>query len=381
MKSHFLKIPTAIALALTLGSGCVLTGEETDAINDALTDPNFPGSTPPVNPGPACFNERFVQPEAQITRSVDLLFVIDTSGSIVDERGAIANGIDGFIGALPANVDFRIAVMLAHGSTSANAGKLYTTGGRPRVFDSATHSVATMQSGLRHIMMNAAEDAGSDGGEQGIYSFNRSMDADRLGTIRTQGFYRDTAALAVVFVSDENDICATYPDGVTPVPDPQGSEVQSFARDCGGINYANVYQRARALQGDRPLAMGAIVYNNHLNIPAVGENEYGYGYLEMVGLANGVSIDIGGTHYSTGLQQIGSMVTVRLNLLVDFTLARPAAQINPDSIRTYTDGAVSTHNYTPATNIVHLDNPGTALSTIDINYCLRCVGVGCGGDT
>jgi archaellum component FlaG (FlaF/FlaG flagellin family) len=101
--------------------------------------------------------------------------------------------------------------------------------------------------------------------------------------------------------------------------------------------------------------------------------------MDFIHLTHGVSIDMAGSHYTTGLQEIGSMVTVRLNLIVDHVLSR--SNVNPNSIEVIVDGATSRHDYAEETNTVHVRDPGTALSTVDINYCLRCVGVGCSGDT
>src|SRR5690606_32134463 len=125
--------------ALSIGimlSGCELTQEEKDALEYAfyLQDPKPNAPAPVIEP--QCFNERFIQPEAQTSRKIDILFVTDTSGSLDDERAAVADGIDAFVEALPAEVDYQIGVMLAHGSTSQYAGKLYHARNQPSVLKS-----------------------------------------------------------------------------------------------------------------------------------------------------------------------------------------------------------------------------------------------------
>lgn len=360
------------ALALVLGTACELTPGEQGTVDGAFDGPGSSDYDDPAGlPGPMCVNERFVQPEAVITRKIDLLFVVDTSGSIGDERGQIAEGIDAFVAALPSPVDYRIAVMLAHGSRSEFSGNLWQKAGHGPVLDSRTMSLQTVRSELRYLLTHVNEDPHSDGGEEGFYSYLRSLDgpSGKLASARAAGFYRQDAALAVVFVSDENDICAQYPAGVTPVVDTQGIEPQARARDCADITVDRVLQSTRSLQGTRPYLFGAIVYNNPVTIPARDENEFGYGYMDLVVASRGVSVDMAGTHYTSGLSEIGSLASVKLDLIADFTLTRPG--VDPMSIDVFVDGVATDYTYTSATNEVHVSEPGVARSVVDINYCLK----------
>jgi len=50
---------------------------------------------------------------------------------------------------------------------------------------------------------------------------------------------RPDAALAIVFVSDENDICYRYPASITPVVDGDKLEAPAFIRDCDCANFKN----------------------------------------------------------------------------------------------------------------------------------------------
>jgi hypothetical protein len=95
---------------------------------------------------PVCFDEHHVQPAAQITHKIDILFVSDTSGSLNEERVAIASGIDSFIASLPTNVDFRLALLPAHGPNSSYYGKMLRRGNEPRVLNSTTQSITSIRS-------------------------------------------------------------------------------------------------------------------------------------------------------------------------------------------------------------------------------------------
>jgi len=80
---------TLALLALAV-PGCEYapTGEEQAAIDRAFAQGVNAGPADPLpSPPPACFAVRFTQPEAEITRKIDLIFVTDTSGSLVEERG------------------------------------------------------------------------------------------------------------------------------------------------------------------------------------------------------------------------------------------------------------------------------------------------------
>ncbi len=374
----------SLGLALVSGlllSACELTQSELDAMHGALSadSSDYGGGTPPV--APSCFNERFVQPEAIVTKSIDLLFVADTSASLYDERGRVADGIDAFVRALPPDVDYRIAVMLAHSSKSQYAGKLWKYGGRGPVLNSKTKTLDQIRADLRYLLLNTADDWYGDGGEEGFFSLLRGLNETNLAQSRALGFFRPEAALAVVFISDENEMCAKYPEGVTRAQDLEGLEAPASARDCAGITPEAVHATVKNLQGVRPYAFGAIVYNNHDTYPRKGENEYGYGFMELIQLTSGVSIDLAGTHYSEGLEELGTLASIKLQLLADFTLARP--KIDVSTLKVYVDGAESLFGYSEGTNEVHLTNPGRARSTIDLNYCLKpedtCTGAGCGG--
>jgi hypothetical protein len=365
--TFFLFVILSLVLVYT-SVGCELTEEEKAVLDDSFDPSNPPGDVPPPPVQPACFNERFVQPEAEITKKIDILFVTDTSGSLNDERPAIAQGIDAFVGALPMDVDYRVAVMLAHGSTSNYSGVLYQKDSEPFVLDSQQMSLEDIRYYLERKLRYVRGDGDSDGGEEGLFSLYTGLMGNNLEQSRTQGFFREDAALAVVFIADENDICARYPDGVTPVYDPNHKEGPAFDRDCADVFPESVLAKLRTVQAGNPLLVSGIVYNREDTVPAGGENEVGYGYLELIDLANGMSIDLADGHFQDGLEQIGTLATVKLHLITEFTLAR--TEINLDTINVQVDGLDSPFTYVLETNDVQLHEPGGALSVVDINYCL-----------
>ncbi len=324
-----------------------------------------------VDGGSSCYQQTFYQPQAEeTTKKVDVLFVTDTSGSLREERPSIAREIGAFVDELPQDVDYQMAVMLAHGSRGSGSGKLWKYKNDRHVLASSEMSFDEIRDQLVYKLTNVRTDSHSDGGEEGLYSLNRALDHGMLTAARAHGFFRPDAALAVIFIADENDICARYPDGVTPEPDPQGKEGPAFERDCGNILAESLYGRLKELQGDRPLMIAGILYNENSVIPQGGENEIGYGYLDLIRLAQGISIDLSGQRFHEGLEAIGALVNKKLTLRSRF----PIEYSNIDSINmsVKVDGVEVPFEYLAETNEVHLtDDLGKEGSEILITYCVK----------
>ena len=161
--SYAKKRRTGIVLAILAtfiawaGASCELVPSDSQAIADALTftEP-LPVPEPVLGTSSSeqrvCTYDRFQQPAGLVTDKVDLLFVVDTSGSLDEERAGIADGIDGFVGALPPSVDFRIGVMLAHSGHSSHGGKLYRRSGNPWVLDSQALTLDQIRTKLRNTL-------------------------------------------------------------------------------------------------------------------------------------------------------------------------------------------------------------------------------------
>ncbi len=330
-----------------------------------------------------CYAERFTQPDQQTIRAVDLLFVIDTSQSMDDNKKTVVNGIGAYIAKIPAGTDVQIAVMMGHGSTSKYSGMIYNDKNHPAVLSNRTMSVADIQNHLRANMMNIISDYDTDGGEEGLYSFLKGITTN-LAANRAKGFFRQDAALATIFVADENDICAQYPAGVNPVPDYDGIEVKAKARDCKGISPQGILAAVKTLQGTRPYMFGGVLYDDLAHPPHAGEDEYGWGYIDLIKLANGLTVNIAQTDYSAGLAAIGEMSATKLLISLDYELGK--TNVDPQTIRVTVDGLPQTHSYSPSTNEIHLSYGGVARSVVDVSYCTNstpqnppCTDIGCTG--
>jgi hypothetical protein len=225
-------------------------------------------------------------------------------------------------------------------------------------------------------------DPASDGGEMGMYSLHR-MVTDRLTAPENAGFMRSDAALAVIFLSDENDICA-YPPLTSPsqtVPpdhrkfDPEGAEAAEYARSCPGTikpDGSNVLAELVALEAGQPVFVGGILYNNlgdgngryaRLTDPSV-EDEQGHGYLDMIQLAGGTSVDlalstIDVAAFDEAIATLGHAVAVQPIHLVQLDHAPLAPQtIHQYNLPSHTPVSPDPADYDPDTQLVTLHDPG-----------------------
>ncbi len=296
----------------------------------------------------------FIQPQPIVRRAVDILIVVDTSKSLGEERSRIASTLPAFLQELHPETDYRVAVMLGHGGHSKYSGKLFAAGGSPKVLDSRRHGVATIQSHLRSTLSHVKADHYYHGnGEMLMYSLQKSLAPDHLAEIQREGFYRNDAALSVIFVTDENDVCFQpqfhgydqFPDYAPSMKDKNGLDYEMYAyslycMDSSGapaVSPRTVRQAFREFKKENPLSWGAIIHVLR-DFPKEGEDAIGHGILQFVqGEANGVLIDIGQTSYSAGLAKLGNVVSLQQNLQTSFRLDG-SQQVDPSTVRATVDG-------------------------------------------
>jgi hypothetical protein len=161
--------------------------------------------------------ERFVQQDG---RKVDVLFVVDNTASMVEEHPKLVAAIPAFVDEARARgVDLHVAVTTTGvdpasaacpgGAEGGEAGRFFPVdGSRPRVMTPATPDLAaTLQANVQVGQCAFVE--------QGFEAMRRALSpplVDSGDDLRTPqpgdgnaGFLRAEAALAVVFVGDEDD--------------------------------------------------------------------------------------------------------------------------------------------------------------------------------
>ena len=148
--------------------------------------------------------DRMTNVTVEDQRPVDILFVVDNSGSMNFERSNLAQRIDGMINVIN-GLDWQIAVISTDSSgTGANKdGNLIEMRGLPGqyILDSNMNQ-ATAQNIFGDTVQNFP---GGSGTEEGIYSSKRVIDKYLNGEVNHTNFIRNGADLSIVVLSDEDE--------------------------------------------------------------------------------------------------------------------------------------------------------------------------------
>jgi hypothetical protein len=217
----------------TAGTGADGPGWTATSVADGTTSPDGSDSTGPIN----CIDSpQLCTVELSLRRAVDILFVVDNSGSMGGEQGTLAQSFGSFINVLEAQevgANYRIGV-----TTSEGSGNIRATSCRSRLFEFLFEwEFGTIDEQQRGCLDSCAFETidvaepwleKSDGrtnlppgidfaqalecvGPQGINGpgYERPLEAMRNALVNNpQGFLRDDALLAVIFVTDEADCSA-----------------------------------------------------------------------------------------------------------------------------------------------------------------------------
>lgn len=138
---------------------------------------------------------------------IDILFVVDNSGSMEEEQNNLAANFGQFIDLIVATpAQFRIAVISTDMIDPAQSGKFLAKAGNPKVLDRNTANLRTVFS------ENARLGTMGDGFEKGLDAIEAALSQPLLGN-ENAGFLRAEAVLGVVLLSDEED-CSHDPGAI-----------------------------------------------------------------------------------------------------------------------------------------------------------------------
>ncbi len=258
---------------------------------------------------------------------LDIVFVVDTSASLRGgktrnggELAQIGRDIGNFVRELDKNTEYNIGVILGHGPATQHHGTLFRSNqGEPLVLKYEDYARAAGTNGteeqirarieaaitrdLEKKMMNTANESRGAQGEAILLSLYTAVTGGQ-NAIKSAGLFRDDAALAVIMVTDEQDVCFDY-TGTQYQPvakggrDSQGRPIEdpieknfregvcARAVNGGPLRPNHVYDALMALKGEQKLVVTAIAYtdaNIRPNPDLEDENERGHGVIELVGL-------------------------------------------------------------------------------------------------
>lgn len=337
-------------------------------------------------PGGKCFEQTYTQPSTVTeNQALDILMVTDTSGSLAEERRQVAEGMSLLLQQLPEAANINMSVMLAHGDRSSYGGKLFAKRSSDIVFRAQNK---TKQQVSNYILENLASslpaDNDTDGGEVLLYSLYSSLFNNYL-SIQSQGFYRQDTNLVVIMITDENDICSlgTYPrpERATPVYDPEQREDDAYQNYCVDSAGRAIVTPMAIKNGFADIKSNSQVYVHSISyldpdlVPNNGENEIGYGVIDLVDLMGGVKVDMGKAtndkdHIPRELAKIGELTQKQLGYLKTQFDLKAANNVDPQSVRVFVDGQPNyNYEFNSSLQAVKLSSAGTAGSVIELEYC------------
>lgn len=238
---------------------------------------------------------------------VDVLFVVDNSGSMAEEQQGIGNKINGFLNKIN-GLNWQIAITTTDprpdtvitGDTNRPWGD-----GQLRPFDSNSGSQYILRSNqvtaadAQTKLSNAIQMgiAGS-GDERGIYGAYRAVERSTVAGVN-RDFFRPNAKLAVILISDEDE-CSTGAGGC-----PAATAAKSVPQ--------NMIDHVRATLGqNKGFSFNSIIYIPNDASCTTGQKA-GAVYKEMSTLTGGVVASVCATDYTTPLNVIGSRVVSLVN--------------------------------------------------------------------
>lgn len=326
--------------------------------------------------------EQVICPDVNLRKregtQLDLLFVVDNSASMLVEKNKIAAGMKQFAESLGTEKDLRVAVMSANGPQGSHFAQIIGSVIDVRELERTqgrASAVSTLSSRLQEYMNNMPQDSSNAQGEVGLtatYALATNPQA-----AKSQGFFREQAALMVVYVSDENDACYDYvktgarPNYLYPNqdvgaqgrPDPNDTigrdpfEYKTFMahKVCKnvGLNGENmspdlVYGALRNLKGAQPIILSGILYLEE-TLPgetvrgATGdyryEKEKGRGYLDLIqrfDLNGSKAFELSEPNFGSHLAQLAGLARSRMDNETEITMVLPAG-VTPDPMSIYVD--------------------------------------------
>jgi hypothetical protein len=362
---HFWSASFALILSLALLScgGVDLTNRNLDQSESKNSDQDSildDGNVPVILSN----NISFTQSDSTMSfGALDLLFIVDTSGSILAEKESIKTGITGFLNALPDGTDTKIGVMPAHGVETSTSGVLFqSVEGEDIVLDGASTSL--VQDFANKFDFLPTEGV-SDGGEAGFLALINSLNDRNLEDNLNAGFFRSDSVLAVIFVADENDLCTLGSES-----DPQNLEIPFYEEYCLTplISPEYVLGQLESLWPAKPILASGVIYTGFSPFEMTLENEIGHGYFEMVEQTQGFFIDLAETDLITQrMADLGTYTAETLNNLRQ-SIQLLHSNIIEASISVRINGQDVGFEYNASTRIVFLPDPGNAGDQVSVSY-------------
>lgn len=204
--------------------------------------------------------------EVKANADIDVLFVVDNSGSMAEEQKNISTKINGFMNLIK-DTNWQVALTTTdpNGNTTAPDKTARAWGdGQFRPFDSDSGSLFVLKASSHSLsnaqsMLAAAFNVGiaGSGHERGINSSYRAI--ERISnTAANQEFFRQNSKLVVILISDEDECsngiknCQGNPDKSTP------ESLVKLVRDRFGSEKVFVFDSIIKAESDSSCSTAAV---------------------------------------------------------------------------------------------------------------------------
>lgn len=322
-------------------------------IDNTVTNPGGNGSplTVPLTGAGTTNSQQTDIFQQLVDNKVDILWVVDDSGSMSEEQTQLANNFASFIGfADTLGVDYQVGVTTTE-INDAVSGKIWSCNGHPKIITPTTPNkvqafqcAANVTSPPGNTRPNPG---GSDEAEAGLQAARLALDVPVV-TAENAGFLRTDARLAVIIVSDEED------------------------QSPGSVNlYIDFFRNIKGFANPQLVSVSAIAGD----VPnGCATAEAGTRYQQAVSALNGQFESVCTASWNTLLNNIGLGVFA---LRTAWGLSRPA---DPSSIVVRVNGTVVAQGgangwtFDPATNTLSFNGtPPPPGATIEVQYGSLCL--------
>lgn len=263
-----------------------------------------------------CIDETFSQAAAQ-TKKLDILWVIDDSGSMSDEQASLGTNFDSFINNfITKDVDFKMSITTTDASTPSKKGEMVFGSSTLLTSAKAREDEVKFKNDFKSLVNVGTSGSGNEKGLEGAEGFMSKY---------ASTFLRPDAYLAVVILSDEEDQSVNSVSYYTDL-------LKSFKSSDGLVKIYSIVDVSMSNVGGQGVSTGYMRYNMASTNTA------------------GTTLDIR-DNFAASLASMGDSI---INLLDSFALAN---DIVSGSIKVYVNGVESTdYTYDSASRSIKFDN-------------------------
>ncbi len=256
----------------------------------------------------------------------DILFVLDPSGSMSNFMQVFTNNgaIKWFIDSLHREADFNIATILAIVDDELS-GRIFPTENAPKVLKSRIHSRTQIRDGLqkkfkKRKISNQRDWTDRHRNQREEMNLKALMESvtTRLTENQRLDFFRPDASLIVIFITNEEDVCARYPSYARTLSykPPKNNDEHKWEQEgaemfCSGITHQTVLATLKNLKGPALSIHGIFDSKIHSGHPSEPDKDYAYGIQELVRAVNGVAMPFN-HNYRSSFQTIFNQVNTKL---------------------------------------------------------------------